>query len=156
MRRKEREVLNPSAIENIIKASKIMHVGMNDNGKVYVLPFNYGYSYEDGKYTFYIHSAKEGRKIEVLKNNPDVGFEIDIEHKLQTADTACGHSQFYQSIVGNGHIQIVDDMEEKKAYLQKIMYQQTGRADWDLPDEGVSPVYILKLEVSELTAKEHM
>lgn len=156
MRRNEREVLDANKIESIIKSAKVIHIGMNDNGKIYVLPFNYGYSCVDGKYSFYIHSAKEGRKIDVLKKNPNVGFEIDIMHELETADTACGHSQYYQSIVGSGHITIVDDMLEKKEYLQKVMKQQTGKGDWDLPDEGVMPVYILKLEANELTCKEHM
>ena len=156
MRRKDREVLDANVIESIIKKAKIMHLGMNDNGSVYVLPLNYGYSYENGKYTFYIHSAKEGRKIDVLKANPKIGFEIDIENELVTADVACEYSQLYQSVVGNGCVALIDDIADKKYGLERIMEHQTGKSNWEYSDEILERVCIIKLEVSELTGKEHV
>lgn len=156
MRRKDREVLDANVIESIIKKAKIMHLGMNDNGSVYVLPLNYGYTYQDDKYTFYIHSAKEGRKIDILKANPAIGFEIDIENELVTADVACEYSQLYQSVVGNGCVTLIDDTTDKKYGLEKIMEHQTGKSNWKYSDEILERVCIIKVEVSELTGKEHI
>ena len=50
---------------------------MTDGGVPYIVPLNYGYEYADGELTFYFHSAKEGRKLEILKKNPTVCLELD-------------------------------------------------------------------------------
>ena len=59
------------------------------------------------------HGAKEGRKIELIKKNPVVGFEMDTNYALHEGDLACGHSARFQSIIGNGVVSIVSEMNEK-------------------------------------------
>ena len=54
-------------IRKILDRCKIIHLGMQEDGRVYVVPTNYGYTYEDGKLTFYSHGAMEGKKWDIIK-----------------------------------------------------------------------------------------
>lgn len=62
MTRREREVTDINEILKIMDACKIVHVGLVDGDQPYVLPMNYGYTYEDGKMVIYLHGAKKGYK----------------------------------------------------------------------------------------------
>ena len=76
------------------------------------MPVNFGYD-KAGK-AFYFHGAAQGRKIDLIRQNGYAGFEMDTDHRLVTADEACGFSFEYSSIVGKGRITMVDDPEEKR------------------------------------------
>ena len=65
-------VLSPSKIEKLLQSEAIGRLGCQQNGRVYVVPLNFGY---DGDY-IYAHS-KEGLKIEIMRENPEVCFEVD-------------------------------------------------------------------------------
>ena len=67
MRRKEREITDPEKIEEFISGEQILRVAFYDEGDIYIVPVNYGYLYENDKYSFYFHGAKAGRKYELSK-----------------------------------------------------------------------------------------
>lgn len=75
MRRKDREITDICAILDLVSECKVCRLAMTDGGVPYIVPLNYGYEYADGALTFYFHSAKEGRKLEILKKNPTVCLE---------------------------------------------------------------------------------
>jgi nitroimidazol reductase NimA-like FMN-containing flavoprotein (pyridoxamine 5'-phosphate oxidase superfamily) len=156
MRRKDREVLDDRKIDEIINQSKICRIGFIDAGEVYIVPLNYGYVYENGKRVLYFHSAKEGRKIDLVKLNPTVGFELDTGFELWEADTACDYSAGYQSVIGNGVISIVDDFKEKKSALTKLMATNTGKTEWSFTPGRIDSVAVFKLEVTNISCKEHL
>lgn len=155
MRRTDREITDNEKISDIISSCKCIRIGFNDEGQVYIVPLNYGYTVNDGKYIFYFHGAKEGRKIELIHKNPYVGFEMDTNIKIIESDTACKHSAYYSSIIGNGYVSIVDNFEEKKAGLVSIMKHNTGKAKWDFPEAAVNSCCVFKMVVEQLSCKEH-
>jgi len=53
MRRRDREITDNEKIKEIIKACDCCRLGLNDNGKVYIVPLNFGYSNIDNKRIFY-------------------------------------------------------------------------------------------------------
>ena len=76
MRRRDREITDNEKIKEIIKACDCCRLGLNDNGKVYIVPLNFGFTEENGNYTFYFHGARTGRKLDIIKQNNCVGFEL--------------------------------------------------------------------------------
>ena len=76
MRKREREITEPSEILAILDECKILHLGLSDGDQPYVVPLNYGYLLEDGKLTFYLHGSTEGYKYEVLQKNRKVSFAM--------------------------------------------------------------------------------
>ena len=82
MRRSDREITDSSAIESFIAKEQIIRIAFYDDGDIYIVPVNYGYIRENGKYSFYFHGARAGRKFELAKSSPKVGFEIDGRYEL--------------------------------------------------------------------------
>ncbi len=155
MRRKDREVTDFMKIESIISRCTCCRVGFYDDGEVYIVPLNFGYVAKDDAYIFYFHGAKEGRKIDLIKKNPSVGFEMDTNYALHEGAQACGYSARFQSIIGNGIVSIVSEMNEKKLGLSLLMEHNTGKQNWDFDVKMLNAVTVFKLEVTKLSCKEH-
>lgn len=113
MRRKDREVTDSEKIQKIISDCNCCRVGFNDGGEVYIVPLSFGVCRNNGKYVFYFHSAEEGRKIELIRRSPRVGFEMDANYRLTEDDKACSCTAAFQSVIGSGIVSIVEDAEEK-------------------------------------------
>ena len=158
MRRKDREVLDEVKIDKFIRNCDCCRIGFYDkeNNEVYIVPLNFGYSHVDNKRVFYFHGAKEGRKIELISKTKKVSFEMDSNHELIIGKMACNYSERYQSVMGTGLISFVEDKDEKIAALNEIMFQSTGKKDWDFPEPMLNAVAVFKIEVTSLSCKEHL
>jgi hypothetical protein len=153
MRRNDREITDSAQIERFISAEKIIRIGFCDNGEVYIVPVNYGYSEDEGKYTFYFHGAMAGRKYELAQARPTIGFEIDGRYELIVEDTACGHSARFMSVIGTGVLSMIESAEEKKAALEYVMKQAAGRNGLEYSEEVLSRTAVYKLEVKTMSCK---
>ena len=153
MRRSDREIKDISQIKAFIQKESIMRIGFYDEGEVFIVPVNYGYVFENDKHVFYFHGAKAGRKYELAKKAPAVGFEIDGNYELQKAETACDYSAKFQSVIGNGKLKLVNDYAEKIKGLNILMKQSTGKDDWNYESKMVDGVAVFKLEVEKLSCK---
>ena len=126
MRRQNRQVTDKNEIHAIIDEIKVARLGMFDGKQVYVVPLNHGYELGEGDdIIFYLHCAKVGRKLEILKEHPDVCIELDGRHDLVTADEPCDHSYYYASLIGNGTVEFVEDLEEKAHGLAVVIKNHT-------------------------------
>lgn len=153
MTRREREVTDINKIIEILDKSKVVHVGMVDGDEPYVVPMNYGYVFENGKLIIYLHGARRGRKLDVMRANPKVFFEMECDIVPFEGDIACRYGITYSSVMGKGIAEIIDeDAEEKKKALSVLMKTQTGR-DFEFEDKMVAFVSVIKITASEFTAK---
>ena len=153
MTRREREITDIDEIRGILDRAKIVHVGMVDGNRPYVVPMNYGYTLNDGKLTFYLHGAMRGRKLDVIRTNPNVFVELDTDIVPFEGEVACKYGLCYSSVMGEGVAEIVEDTELKKEALSIFMKTQTGK-DFEFNDKMVSVVSIIKINISEFTAKK--
>ena len=155
MRRKDREVTDPMKIADFISRCRCCRIGFYDDGEVYIVPLNFGYEAKDNTYVFYFHGANAGRKFDLIGKEPAVGFEMDTDYALHTADTACGHSARFQSIIGTGVIRPVMAPEEKKHGLSLLMEHTAGGSAWDFDEKTVNAAAVFRLEATALCCKEH-
>ena len=158
IRRKDREITDKKMIEEFLNSQRIIRIGFYDkaNDEVYIVPVNYGYVIENENYIFYFHGGKGGRKYELSKEGPIVGFEIDGQYELVEGKKACDFSAKYQSIIGNGKVQVLEDLEEKKKGLNAIMKQTTGKTDFEYNPRMVQNVCVYMLSATKLTCKGHL
>ena len=152
MTRREREVTDINEIIKILDESKVLHLGMVDGDEPYVVPMNYGYTLENGKLTIWLHGAKRGRKLDVIRANPKVFFEMECGITPFEGEVACKYGITYASVMGRGIAEIVEDIEIKKSALSFLMKTQTGK-DFEFEDKMAAVVSIIRIDVSEFTAK---
>ena len=149
MRRKEKEITDLKEIEKILQESTVCRLAMVDEDKPYMVPLNFGY--RDG-YLFF-HSAKEGRKIDVIQKNPNVCFEVDQLIKFKKAKTACEWGVEYKSVIGSGRAQLLDKLDEKIVALNVIMSHYSDRT-FDYPDEALEKTLVIKVQIERMTGKQ--
>lgn len=152
MGRRELEITDINEILRILDTAKILHLGLNDNGQPYVVPMNYGYTYEDGKIVFYVHGALRGRKIDVIKNNPACCVQFDCDSAMYEGSVACKYGYTYYSFMGFGKAQIVEEPEEKMKALTVLMKTMTGK-DFEFNEKLVSVVSVIRIECDSFSAK---
>ena len=149
MRRQDREITDKTEIERIIRKALVCRVALSDDDSPYVFPVCFGY--KDG--CIYFHSALEGKKIEILKKNSRVCFEMDIEHELVEGERGCDWGMLYSSVIGYGTASYVEDMEEKKRALNILLEHYTGRK-YDFADQSLDQVAVIKIQVKSMTGKK--
>ena len=153
MRRADREVTDAGKIHEILEKAQIVHIGMVDDGRPYVVPMHYGYQYENGVLTLYMHGAKEGRKCDILAKNPQVFIEIETDvEDAGGGDIPCNYGAFYASIMGDGKAAILTDTAEKVEALQILMRTQTKR-EFVITEQMSRNVQVFRVIVPHLTAK---
>lgn len=155
MRRKNQQITDLEQIDEMIQQCDCCRLGLNDGGAPYIVPLSFGYMRQSGRPVFFFHGAREGRKIDLVKQNERAGFELDSDGKLNEHSEACGHSARYQSVIGTGRVSLVEDAEQKQRALRLIMEHYTGRSDWDMPDKAIAATAVIRLDVDELACKFH-
>ena len=151
--KRELQINDESRILQILDTAKVLHLGLAVNDEPYVVPMNYGYILEDGKLVLYLHSAFQGKKLDMIRQNPRVFFELDCDWVPFEGEKPCQYGLSYASVMGRGTARIVEDVEEKKRAMSVLMKTQTGK-DFSFEDRLVSIVAVVRIDVAEYTAKQ--
>ena len=152
MTKRELQITDLSQIREILDTAKVLRLGLAVDNEPYIVPMNYGYTLEGEKLTFYLHSALKGKKLDMLQANPRVFVELDCDQKPFDGVKPCQYGLSYSSVMGRGTARIVEDVEEKKKAMSILMKTQTGK-DFTFEDRLVSIVAVIRVDVSEYTAK---
>ena len=153
MRRKDREVTDLTGIEDILLQCKTCHLAMVDEGVPYVVPLSYGYRFLDGRVLeLYLHSALQGRKLDILRRNAAVCFEMSFEGEPVRAETACEFGYYFASVIGFGEAVFIEDEAEKCAALSAIVRHQAGQ-DVEFTAEQAGGVCVFKVVSSDFAGK---
>lgn len=152
MRKRELEVTEEEKIRHILDSSMVIHLGLLSEEGSYVVPMNYGYTYENGELVFYIHGAREGHKYEMIEKNPKVSFALECDMVPFEGKVACQYGMAYSSILGQGVARIITEPEEKMSALTILMKTQTKK-DFVFDERLVSIVKVIEIRVTEFSAK---
>ena len=148
MLRKEKEITDIKGIEEIINRAKVFRLALALDDTPYVVPLCFGYRAK----TIYFHSDREGKKIDILKENNKVCFEFDIDYELIESENSCKWGMKYRSVIGFGKVAVIEDMEEKQAALSIIMQNYTDKT-FLFPEKMVQATFIAKIEIEKISGK---
>jgi nitroimidazol reductase NimA-like FMN-containing flavoprotein (pyridoxamine 5'-phosphate oxidase superfamily) len=159
MRRKDREITDIDEKLGIVGHCKVCRLAMIDTeaGEPYLVPLNFGFEYREGLLTLYFHCAPAGRKLGILKSGGGpVCFEMDGAHRLIENTQGCGYSFGYESVIGKGTVEFIEDREEKLRALTLLLRHQSGQ-DRDFPIDGaaLARTTVFRLRAETWTAKKH-
>ena len=147
--KQEKEIFKVSAIEAIIKKALICRLGLSDGENPYIVPLSFGYKDK----TLYFHSAATGKKIDIIRENPRVCFEIDINSEIIKAEDACKWGMRYQSVIGYGKAVLLQNAEEKREALKIIMSQYSDRSHHFI-EKKVQKVAVIKVVIEDMTGRK--
>ena len=149
MRRKDKEITDKKEISKILSKAKICRIGLSNRDMPYVIALNFVYE----ENAIYIHSAKEGKKIDYISQNNNVCFEIATDIELIKSDQACKNSMKYKSIIGFGKAFIIEPIAEKKKALDLLMDKYIKKGPHEYPESLINSVCIIKIAIDSLTGK---
>jgi len=152
MRKANREVQNPRELEQILEHCDACRIAFFDEDYPYIVPLSFGYSLAE-QLTLYFHCAKDGKKLDLLRKNPKVCFQMDCSHELKEGNAACDYSMNYESIIGWGEISIEEDEQEKRRGLDCLMRHYGRETQPNYKPEVLAMTAVLKLTVSHFTGK---
>ena len=149
MRRKDREIVDSERIWEVLRNAKICRVAFCDEEWPYIVPMNFGIL--NGK--LYFHCASAGTKLDLLKANPNVCFEVEANVEIVPGDQACDWSVHYQSVIGFGCASVVEGLDEKHSGLKALLAQYADN-DIEIPQHISPETVILRVDIHSLTGKE--
>ena len=136
-------------IEAVIGEALVCRLGMADEKGPYVVPLCFGY--EDG--VLYFHGSPSGRKVNALRRDPRVCFEIDMDVAIQRAETACATSVRYRSVIGFGRAFFIEDREEKVKALNALM-RQYADGDHEVDDAQLGRTTVFGVRIESMTGRQ--
>jgi len=165
MRRQDSEIVDSERVWEVLRTAEVCHVAFCSENWPYIVPMNFGILGEK----LYFHCASDGMKLDLLKANPNICFEVEANVEIVPGDQACGWSVHYQSVIGFGRASVVEDSDERRAGLRALLSQYAGSelaqyAEGKLAQytdlgteipEHISPeTTILRVDIHSLTGKE--
>ena len=152
MTKRELQITDENQIRAILDTAKVLHLGLCVDNEPYVVPMNYGYAMENGELKLYLHCATRGKKLDMIRVNPKVFFELDCDWVPFEGEKPCQYGLAYSSVMGRGTAVIVEDVEEKIRAMKFLMKTQTSK-DFEFNEKLVSIVTVIRIDVAEYTAK---
>lgn len=149
MRREDQEITDIASIEDIIGKGQVCRLALSENERPYIVPLCFGYKDNN----LYFHTAREGKKLEIIKKNNNVCFEIDIDQELVKGKKACNCSMKYRSVIGFGKAELIEAIELKRRALNIIM-QNYYEGFFKYPEESIKNTAIIKVEIESMTGKK--
>jgi nitroimidazol reductase NimA-like FMN-containing flavoprotein (pyridoxamine 5'-phosphate oxidase superfamily) len=154
MRKANREVQDRRELLEILEKCDVCRIGLTNSEAAYIVPMNFGFEWpEDGLLTLWFHCAREGRKLDMIRENGNVCFEMDCGHELKHGATACAYSMNFESIIGYGRICVEVDAARRIHGMETIMRKYSRESAFQFADAALAQTVALRLDVREFTGK---
>ncbi len=150
MRRSDKEIKDPGEIEAILQEAMVCRIAMAASDHPYIVPVNFAVS----DHHLYFHCAKSGKKIDMLRGNSSVCFEVDIPGDLVCGETACSWGMKYKSVIGFGQAYFIEGVGEKKKALDILMKKYAERGSFDYADDALDKVLVIGVRIETISGKK--
>lgn len=150
MRRKDREVTSHKWMMEVLENAEWLELAMaGADGWPYVVPLNYGY----GDDFLIIHGARDGKKIDLIRENSKVAFNVSIDTEVvRNEEDPSEFSMKYKSVSGRGIASFVEDLREKREALQILMEHYKGPKE-PIKDATIDRTSVIRIQITEMTGK---
>ena len=150
MRRVEKEIKENQEIAAIMQEADICRIALVDGDSPYIVPVNFA-AHENH---LYFHSAMEGKKIYVLRENNKVCFEMDVSTKIIKGKEPCFWGMKYLSVIGFGQAFFIEKSNEKKKALDLLMEKYAGRGIFSYHEEALRKVFVIDIRIEKISGKK--
>lgn len=153
LRRIERDMPDRADQLAVLRGQKFLSLAMAHDNQPYLVSLNYAFSEPEN--CFYVHSAPEGRKIDMLRANPRVWGQV-IEDRGYVSGK-CSHA--YRSVMFEARAEFLTDLEAKRRALALMITHADPEAAASLEERMVATsdlaqVTVIRLAVISMGGKQ--
>lgn len=153
-------ITNEQIIQDILNQASYGTLALCQDNQPYSLPINF-VPYENA---IYFHGAKKGQKITAMKHNTLASFSVVEDCSLLPSyfsndqGDACPATHLFQSVIIDGHMEFVNDYDEKAQALEALMQklQKEGKyipLSHKMYEKAINATCIFKLIPQTTTGK---
>jgi nitroimidazol reductase NimA-like FMN-containing flavoprotein (pyridoxamine 5'-phosphate oxidase superfamily) len=150
MRRAEKEINDYQEIADIMKKAIVCRISLVDGDSPYIVPVNF--AIHDNH--LYFHSAREGKKIDILRKNNKVCFEMDVSTEITKGKEPCFWGVKYLSVIDFGQAFFLEKANEKKKALNVLMEKYAGVGSFSYQEEALRKVLVIDIRIEKISGKK--
>lgn len=150
MRRTEKEIKENQEITAIMQKAEVCRIALVDEDNPYIVPVNFAVQENH----LYFHSAMDGRKIDILRKNNKVCFEIDIDTEIFKSSEPCSWGMKYLSVIGFGQAFFIENPGEKKKVLDLLMEKYAGTEAFSYNEKIFKKVLVIDVRIEKISGKK--
>jgi len=150
MRRKDREITDRAAIDDILTAGRVLYLALSDDNSPFVVPVFYAYDHTG----LFFHCARAGTKVRIMQRNPAASFVVSLDHGVVASDAACDFEARHRTVIGFGRTVFVTDEAAKIAALDRIVARFTPQR-FDYPTTNLAATMVVRIEIDSMKGKTH-
>jgi len=157
MRQSQREIIEVGELEQVLANSQVCHLAINKaNEAPYLVALNYGFDFDarERSLVLWFHCADQGLKLDLLRAEPLVGFQLESRVELDqgSGTQACDWGMKYESIVGEGRVEIIEQREQRLHGLNCLM-RHYGGSGLPFIEQALDRTVVLRLDAHNFTGK---
>jgi nitroimidazol reductase NimA-like FMN-containing flavoprotein (pyridoxamine 5'-phosphate oxidase superfamily) len=139
-------------IEALLAKALVGRLGTCNRDEPYVVPICF--LHVENK--IYFHSRSEGKKLENIKVNPRVCFQVD-EYNLVPSPRPCDFSMHYRSVIIFGRVRFLKDAKERLKALKAMLDKyDTSHSAEPIDEAMVDRVAVAEITVEEMSGKKNI
>jgi nitroimidazol reductase NimA-like FMN-containing flavoprotein (pyridoxamine 5'-phosphate oxidase superfamily) len=156
MRKHNKRITDANIIIDLLNSCHIGRLGtVGSDGWPMVKPLNF--AWHEG--SIYFHSALEGEKLEDIRRDDRVCFEVDLPlaYVKGTVENPCRAEYLYRSVIIRGRARLVESPSEKVTALNALMAKYQPEGEWrEFPGEKLAITGVVRIDVEDMCGKEDL
>ena len=148
IRRKKQLLPEETVVEMLQRNTSGTLALLGDDDYPYAVPLSF--IYLNGK--LYFHSAKNGHKIDAVRNYEKASFCV-IDRDQIVPEKFTTH---YRSVIAFGKVRLIEEVEEMRSIATALAMKYSGDFAEQIPDEFkayVNNLVIIEMTIEHMTAK---
>lgn len=151
MRRADRQVTDARELREIMRRCDAVCVAFA-GGALYAVPMSFGYEERDGRFSLYLHCAREGEKLTRVRADARAAFAMYTGNRIVAGETACAYSTTYESVCGSGTITELEG-EEKRRGIDALMRHYAPDRALTVDERVLAQTCVLRLDAQKISGK---
>jgi len=151
VRRKDREIIDPQELRQVLLSTKYVTVALCKENEPYLVSLSHGY--DEARNCLYFHCAPEGKKLVYLKSNSIVWGQALLDFGVTEE---CDYA--YTSVHFSGKMHLITDLSEKKHAMEVLVRQVSLNPEAKLAKikpERLETINIGRIDIEYMSGKKH-
>ncbi|GAB4339556.1 MAG: pyridoxamine 5'-phosphate oxidase family protein [Candidatus Abyssubacteria bacterium] len=144
---------NQQEMERILDRALVGRLGLVTDEGPYIVPLNFAFA--NGR--IYFHTGLEGRKLDAIRTQPRVCFEVDELLEIVPNEQACLFTAYYHSVIAWGTARLLEDDADKMNALELLLKKYGANASFEPPPKhALAIVSVCEIHIDTMTGKSNL